>query len=170
MVCLRGSGWSWRKYPALLDRLGWLMYNAFLSMGKEEGMVSFYEQVYAVVRRIPSGKVTSYGRIAHMLWAPHASRAVGYALRQLRYLLDQPEYADIPWHRVVNHQGLIRVAAPGDHDPLQVELLRTEGIVFSGPTFQVPMKAYLWEGLSPQEIGELIADTEQRMQKKEAST
>ncbi|MCB0032151.1 MAG: MGMT family protein, partial [Anaerolineales bacterium] len=46
-------------------------------------MTSFYEKVYYVVRRIPAGKVTSYGRIAEMLSAPRAARAVGYALNAL---------------------------------------------------------------------------------------
>jgi methylated-DNA-protein-cysteine methyltransferase-like protein len=41
---------------------------------------NFYEQVYALVRQIPRGRVTSYGRIAQMLGRPNSARAVGYAL------------------------------------------------------------------------------------------
>ena len=71
--------------------------------------LNFYEQVYAVVRLIPAGKVTSYGRIAAMLGSPNAARAVGYALRALKDTGDEPEHVDIPWQRVVNSQGRISI-------------------------------------------------------------
>ncbi|TNE48662.1 MAG: MGMT family protein [Deltaproteobacteria bacterium] len=125
-------------------------------------MVSFYEQVYAVVRKIPPGKVTSYGRVAQMLWAPQAARAVGYALRNLRNLQHNPAYRDVPWQRVVSSTGVIRVASPGDKDPLQVELLRDEGVKVKAPDFKVDMKRFLWEGLDPDEIGELLEELEER--------
>jgi methylated-DNA-protein-cysteine methyltransferase-like protein len=74
-------------------------------MGKmSEG--NFYAQVYAVVRRIPAGKVTSYGRVAQMLGRANAARAVGYALSALR---DQPQQEPVPWQRVVNAQGRISI-------------------------------------------------------------
>ena len=118
---------------------------------------SFYEQVYVIVRQIPEGQVTSYGRIAQMLWSPRASRAVGYALRALKFRREEPEYQDIPWHRVVNQKGIIRVHEPGATDCLQAELLREEGVSIS-KELQVDMKKHLWEGLSSDVIEDLLVD------------
>ncbi len=123
-------------------------------------MVSFYAKVYEVVRCIPTGKVSSYGRIARMLWAPQASRAVGYALRGLRHRIHDPDYSDIPWHRVVSKEGIIRVGVQGEEDLLQVELLQTEGVEVGAPKYRVDMKKHLWKGLSPEEVGELIEQLE----------
>ena len=125
-------------------------------------MVSFYEKVYAVVRCIPRGKVTSYGRIASMLWKPQASRAVGYALRNLRHRMHEPEFANVPWQRVVNKEGVIRVASPGEKNLLQAELLELEGVNVTVPAYRVDMKKYLWEGLSPEEVGQLLQSIEER--------
>lgn len=125
------------------------------------GQVSFYEQVYAVVRRIPRGKVTSYGRIARMLWTPQASRAVGYALRNLRNLKNDPNYSDVPWQRVISSQGIIRVAEPGEKAPLQAELLQSEGVDVQAPDYKVDIKRFLWEGLTPDEVGDLLEELEQ---------
>ena len=74
-------------------------------------MTNFYEKVYYVVRHIPAGKVTSYGRIAAMLSAPRAARAVGYALNALGDKKGDPAYADIPWQRVINSQGRISIVS-----------------------------------------------------------
>ena len=61
----------------------------------------FYRQVYAVVRRIPRGRVTSYGRVAHMLGRPNAARAVGSAVGS------NPVAVLIPCHRVIRESGII---------------------------------------------------------------
>jgi alkylated DNA nucleotide flippase Atl1 len=88
----------------------------------------FFEQVYKVVRCIPPGKVSSYGRIAAMLGYPRAARAVGYALSALR----QPHQAgytsaNVPWQRVVNSQGRISIRHREQTANKQAELLRAEG-------------------------------------------
>ena len=62
-------------------------------------MKSFFEQVYAIVERIPYGKVVSYGQIARMLGRPRAAREVGWAMRCC------PE--GLPWQRVVMSDGSI---------------------------------------------------------------
>ena len=64
-------------------------------------MSGFYEAVYALVRQVPSGRVTSYGAVARMLGQPRAARAVGYALHALL------PGSDVPWHRVLNAGGTI---------------------------------------------------------------
>ncbi|RMG97664.1 MAG: methylated-DNA--[protein]-cysteine S-methyltransferase [Chloroflexi bacterium] len=115
----------------------------------------FFEQVYAVVRRIPKGKVTSYGRIAHMLGHPRAARAVGYALNALKDRENDPAYHHIPWHRVINSQGRISIVNR-EHTALeQAELLRAEGIAVS-EDLQIDLNQYLWEGLHWAEIDNIL--------------
>jgi methylated-DNA-protein-cysteine methyltransferase-like protein len=115
---------------------------------------NFYQQVYAVVRRIPRGRVTSYGRVAQMLGRPNAARAVGYALGALR---QQPgDVASVPWQRVVNSQGRISLPAMDGGANRQAELLRAEGIAV-GDDLRVDLSTYLWEGLHFIEIDDILA-------------
>lgn len=116
-------------------------------------MRNFYEQVYAVVRRIPRGKVTSYGRIAQMLGRPRAARAVGYAMNALK---DKDEaYADVPWQRVINSQGRISIVNRENSAHDQASLLRQEDIAV-GENLRVNLDVYLWEGLHWVEIDDII--------------
>ncbi|MBN2394451.1 MAG: MGMT family protein [Anaerolineae bacterium] len=94
-----------------------------------------FEQVYALVREIPRGKVASYGQIARWLGWPRGARTVGWALRALHT-------DDVPWHRVVNSQG--RVSLRND-DGLQQALLEAEGIVFD-TVGRIDLKTYGWTG------------------------
>ncbi len=119
---------------------------------------NFYEQVYAVTRRIPKGKVTSYGRIANMLGAPNAARAVGYALRALKDKQNDPTYDDVPWQRVVNSQGRISIANRDFGAQLQAELLRNEGVPVS-EDLQINLDNYLWSGLHWFEIDDILQKT-----------
>lgn len=100
----------------------------------------FFRRVYDLVRRIPAGRVATYGQIAHLLGQPMAARAVGYALAHL------PEGTDVPWQRVINRQGRISPrgigAAPGDR---QRSLLERDGVRFD-PTGTVDLRAFQWEG------------------------
>lgn len=116
--------------------------------------LNFYEQVYAVVRRIPRGKVTSYGRIASMLGAPNAARAVGYALRALKDKQDDPDYAAVPWQRVVNSKGFISIVNREFAADLQARLLREEGVEVT-PDLRVDLDRYLWSGLHFMEIDDI---------------
>lgn len=85
---------------------------------------SFYERVYNFVRRVPWGRVVTYGQVAACLGTPRSSRAVGYALRAL------PAGNDVPWHRVVNHRGQISPRYPAESPMLQRLLLEDEGLRF----------------------------------------
>jgi len=78
------------------------------------------EQIYTIVAQVPTGRVTTYGRIAKMTEGATA-RMVGSAMRQL------PEGHDLPWHRVINASR--RVAEHGGARR-QHEKLRGEGVVF----------------------------------------
>ncbi|MBE2200185.1 MAG: MGMT family protein [Anaerolinea sp.] len=112
---------------------------------------NFYAQVYAVVRRIPQGKVTSYGRIAHMLGRPNAARAVGYALNALK----EQEDHDVPWQRVINSQGRISIVNREHGANEQAKLLRGEGVPVSDD-LRVDMRLYLWGGLNLMELDGII--------------
>ena len=85
-------------------------------------MHSFFKQVYQITRRIPSGRVMTYGQIAGVLGAPQKSRAVGYALHV------NPDPTTIPCHRVVNRFGGLapNYAFKGPQE--QARRLRREGI------------------------------------------
>jgi len=97
-------------------------------------MNPFFQQVYAVVERIPLGKVVSYGQIARMLGQPRAARQVGYAMRCC------PEH--LPWQRVVMADGSV---TGGLHAEMRQILLEGEGIAFL-PDGRVDMKVCGWDG------------------------
>ncbi|HEY9900483.1 MAG TPA: methylated-DNA--[protein]-cysteine S-methyltransferase [Pantanalinema sp.] len=100
----------------------------------------FFERVYALVSQIPSGQVATYGQIAHLLGAPRAARAVGYALAHL------PSDTRIPWQRVVNQQGRVSPRGigtlPGDR---QRALLEQEGLGFDAEG-RLDLRRLRWEG------------------------
>ncbi len=83
-----------------------------------------WERIYAVVRRIPRGRVASYGQVARLAGRPGAARQVGYALAALR------EDSGVPWQRVVNAQGGVSPRAEPGWEALQRRLLEAEGIRF----------------------------------------
>jgi methylated-DNA-protein-cysteine methyltransferase-like protein len=116
---------------------------------------NFFEQVYALVRCIPEGTVTSYGRIANMLGAPNAARAVGYALRALKDKKDDADYASVPWQRVVNSQGRISIQNREFGAQLQAKLLREEGVAVS-EDLQINLDLYLWSGLHWLDLDDII--------------
>ncbi len=85
---------------------------------------STYSSIYTFVKKIPKGRVATYGQIAKLAGIGRQARRVGYALSAL------PEGKGVPWHRVVNAQGEIsRRAVPGCEDK-QRELLENEGVDF----------------------------------------
>ena len=84
---------------------------------------SFFERVYKVVRKIPFGKVTTYGLIANHLGAFKSARMVGYAMNSSH------KYPDIPAHRVVNRNGLLTGRHHFSGSLLMQELLENEGAI-----------------------------------------
>lgn len=118
---------------------------------------NFYIQVYKVVQRIPQGKVTSYGRIAHMLGSPNAARAVGYALSALK----RPDSADaytsatVPWQRVVNSQGRISIHHRQETAQKQARMLREEGVEVD-ENLRINLDKFLWAGLHLVELDDIL--------------
>lgn len=98
---------------------------------------SFFERVYAVVRQIPEGRVTSYGAIAKALGAARSARMVGWAMNASHGL------DDVPAHRVVNRNGLLtgKHHFPGTH--LMQQLLEQEGIRVENDQI-VDFKTHFW--------------------------
>ncbi len=84
---------------------------------------NFFEKVYEVARKIPYGKVTSYGAIATYLGAAKSARMVGWAMNACR------GNSTVPAHRVVNKQGVITGKHHFSGINLMQQLLENEGIV-----------------------------------------
>jgi methylated-DNA-protein-cysteine methyltransferase-like protein len=105
--------------------------------GRQDGV---FARLLAVVRRIPRGRVASYGQVARLAGLPRHARHVGYALHAL------PEGTPLPWHRVVNARGGISLrpwSSEGGGAETQRLRLAAEGIRFDGRD-RVPMERYGW--------------------------
>lgn len=83
--------------------------------------LNFFDKVYEVAKRIPYGRVTSYGAIATYLGAARSARMVGYAM-------NGSTGKDVPAHRVVNRKGLLTGKHHFDGTNLMQQLLESEGI------------------------------------------
>lgn len=86
-------------------------------------MSDFFLNVYEVVKKIPVGRVTSYGAIAEALGAKKSARMVGYAMNDCHKIS-----SSIPAHRVVNRKGLLTGRHHFSPPELMQELLESEGI------------------------------------------
>ena len=96
-------------------------------------------RIYAAVKRIPRGRVATYGQIATIAGLDGHARQVGYALHDL------PGGSDIPWHRVINARGEISPRSAGDSHELQRMLLEAEGVEFD-LAGRVSLNRYRWGG------------------------
>lgn len=101
---------------------------------------NFYEAVYRIVRRIPKGRVMTYGQIATIVGAPRAARAVGYAMRAC------PE--GLPWQRVINSKGEISGRTAVERPIIQKMLLESEGVEFD-ENGVCDLKRLRWEPRDP---------------------
>lgn len=97
-----------------------------------------FDLIYQQVRRIPMGKVATYGQIACLAGNPRWARVVGYALHQ------NPCPGQIPCHRVVNRQGRTAPAFAFGGPDIQRAMLENEGVLFTKEGL-VDMNACLWQ-------------------------
>jgi O-6-methylguanine DNA methyltransferase len=97
----------------------------------------FTGRVLAVVRRIPPGRVATYGDVAALAGRPRAARAVGNIMRDCRR-------ADVPCHRVVAAGG--RLGGYGGRETMKRALLVAEGIEMRGP--RIPLERFRWTAAS----------------------
>ena len=95
-----------------------------------------HEEIYLAVRRVPPGRVATYGQIARLAGSPGAARQVGYALAAL------PEATAIPWHRILNARGAVSLRRGGGPVTQRIRLER-EGVRF-GLDGRVQLSEYGW--------------------------
>jgi methylated-DNA-protein-cysteine methyltransferase-like protein len=95
-----------------------------------------WARIYAAVRRIPKGRVATYGQIAALAGLPRQARQVGYALAALRE-------ARVPWRRVINARGEISPRSDPGPERLQRALLEREGVRFNAHG-RVALATHLW--------------------------
>jgi methylated-DNA-protein-cysteine methyltransferase-like protein len=81
-----------------------------------------YERVYGVVRRIPEGRVATYGQVAALAGLGGHARLVGYALSALH------DDSSVPWHRVINSRGEVSARSDPYFEERQRVLLEREGL------------------------------------------
>ena len=103
-----------------------------------EASDNFFERVYAIVKQIPYGKVTSYGAIAKVLGTAGSARMVGWAMNAAHNL------EDVPAHRVVNRKGLLTGKHHFEGINLMQQLLENEGIIVIDNQIQNFVKVF-WE-------------------------
>ena len=97
-----------------------------------------FDLIYDVVRRIPKGKVASYGQVALLAGNPRWARVVGYALHQ------NPQPGVIPCHRVVMRDGRVAPGFAFGGPDVQQSLLEAEGVRFRADG-TVDMAEYQWK-------------------------
>jgi len=95
---------------------------------------SGWQRIYDAVKRIPRGRVVTYGQLARLLKVPGGARTVGFAMA------GTPSGQGIPWHRVVGAGGRLLPREP--YASKQRMLLETEGTSFAG--MKVDLRSHLW--------------------------
>jgi len=94
--------------------------------------------IWSVVKRIPRGRIATYGQIAELAGIAGHARQVGYALNALR------EGSSVPWHRVVSSFGKISARSSDDSHELQRKLLEAEGIEFDSAE-RLDLRRFRWD-------------------------
>ena len=97
-----------------------------------------HDRIYSAVRRIPKGRVATYGQIAALAGFPRHARQVGYALAALN------DSQAVPWHRVINAKGEISERSRPGYTDLQRILLEDEGIEFDA-NGRVVLSRFQWQ-------------------------
>jgi len=107
----------------------------------------FTARVYRVVRAVPPGRVTTYGRVAALIPPPSGTDVPGYERVKARWvgyaMAECPD--DVPWQRVVNARGQVS-QRPGEGPEVQRLLLMQEGVVFN-EAGRIDLTAFGWEPL-----------------------
>lgn len=110
---------------------------------------TYRERVYEIVRRIPAGRVMTYGQIAIILGEGYTARTVGYVMHGA-------DTENVPWQRVINSQGKCSTGRLTIPVNLQQELLETEGIIFNDKG-KCDLGEYLWfpDGFALEDDGQI---------------
>jgi methylated-DNA-protein-cysteine methyltransferase-like protein len=109
--------------------------------------IDFNRRVWSIVRRIPAGRVASYGQIARLFPPPEGVDPENYSAFGPRWvgsaMAGCPD--DVPWQRVINAKGEISPRPGAEH---QRRLLEAEGVVFDARG-RVDLSRFGWQGLGP---------------------
>lgn len=105
-------------------------------MKKDSAISPFTKKVLKIITSIPAGRVTTYGIIALHAGSSRGARQVA------RILHSSSRKYDLPWHRVINKDGMISLN-PGAGYELQKQLLQEEGVVFDYKD-RVDFDFFLW--------------------------
>lgn len=98
-----------------------------------------YEKIYAVVRKIPRGRVTTYGAVARLAGLPRQARLVGYALHAV------PSGTALPWHRVINAQGRLSLERSSTGAGMtQLIRLQREGVI-ADASGRISLRKFGWK-------------------------
>lgn len=98
---------------------------------------NFKDEVYSVLRRVPKGKVVTYGQLAKLAGNPRGARAVGMLMAK------NPNAPRTPCHRVVASDGSLHGYSAGNGIPTKQKMLESEGVVFKNG--KVDLSASRWE-------------------------
>ena len=99
----------------------------------------FFDLVYEAVKKVPVGRVTTYGAIACAIGFPRMAKYVGYALHV------NPQPGVIPCHRVVNRCGAVSPAFAFGGENKQIELLLSEGVEVIDGKVNLTQYLYLFD-------------------------
>jgi methylated-DNA-protein-cysteine methyltransferase-like protein len=97
----------------------------------------FTQRVIRIIKSIPFGKVATYGQIAHLAGNPRAARQVSWILAS------SSRKENLPWHRVINSQGMISLKPSAGYEE-QKMLLLEEGVKFDKEN-KIDLKRFLWQ-------------------------
>ena len=97
-------------------------------MSRNSAEQSVFERIYNAVKKIPEGKVVTYGQVALVAGNPRWARVVGYALH------NNPDPEHIPCYRVVNREGRVSPAFVFGGQNVQIEMLKADGVRFIDET------------------------------------
>lgn len=100
-----------------------------------------HERIYAYVRRVPAGRVVTYGQVAAAV-GRCTPRMAGYAMAAV------PFWEEVPWQRVINSRGEVSARRHGEGDVEQRRLLEAEGVVFNARG-RIDLARYRWEEPDP---------------------
>ncbi len=109
---------------------------------------TYRERVFQIVRRIPAGRVMTYGQISELLGAGYDARTIGYCMHAAT--------EDVPWHRVINAQGACstgRVISPAHRQQMMLE---AEGVEFNQKV-RCDLSIYRW---TPPEAEDAVTQTD----------
>ena len=130
------SGTTMSKRPSDPRRVGKTARKKKRSVARPD---SSRARIYAAVRKVPRGKVATYGQIATLAGLAGQARQVGYALAAT------PSSSAVPWHRVINAQGRVSLRSTGPGGTIiQQQLLEREGVVFDAGG-RVSLARFRWK-------------------------